>query len=190
MTVHLAKGLEFSYVFIVGMEENLFPSAMNLNSRNELEEERRLFYVALTRAEKKVFLSYVLSRYRWGKLIDSEKSRFIDEIDSQYRSENMLQKQSYINKRDEYSYNKVGIRFKVLERKPPKNFVKVKNSTSKSNLFDNSLIKGNIVFHERFKKGIVISIEGTGDDKKAEIRFDKFGIKKLLLKFSKLKIIS
>ena len=190
MTVHLAKGLEFSYVFIVGMEENLFPSAMNLNSRNELEEERRLFYVALTRAEKKVFLSYVLSRYRWGKLIDSEKSRFVDEIDSQYRSENMLQKQSYINKRDEYSYNKVGIRFKVLERKPPKNFVKVKNSTSKSNLFDNSLIKGNIVFHERFKKGIVISIEGTGDDKKAEIRFDKFGIKKLLLKFSKLKIIS
>ena len=119
MTVHLAKGLEFPYVYIVGMEENLFPSAMNLNSRNELEEERRLFYVALTRAEKKVSLSYVLSRYRWGKLIDSEKSRFIDEIDSQYRSENIKQKQSYINERDEYSYNKVGIRFKVPEKKPP-----------------------------------------------------------------------
>ena len=190
MTVHLAKGLEFPYVYIVGMEENLFPSAMNLNSRNELEEERRLFYVALTRAEKKVFLSYVLSRYRWGKLIDSEKSRFIDEIDSQYRSENMLQKQSYINKRDEYSYNKVGIRFKVPEKKPPKNFVKVKRSTIKSNLFDSSLIIGNVVFHERFKKGVVVSIEGAGDNKKAEIRFDKFGIKKLLLRFSKLKIIS
>ena len=190
MTVHLAKGLEFPFVYIVGMEENLFPSAMNLNSRNELEEERRLFYVALTRAEKKVFLSYVLSRYRWGKLIDSEKSRFIDEIDSQYRSENMTQKQSYISERDEYSYNKVGIRFKVPEKKPPKNFVKVKNSTSKSNLFDNSLIKGNIVFHERFKRGVVVSIEGAGDDKKAEIRFDKFGTKKLLLRFSKLKIIS
>ena len=120
MTVHLAKGLEFPYVYIVGMEENLFPSAMNLNSRNELEEERRLFYVALTRAEKKVSLSYVLSRYRWGKLIDSEKSRFIDEIDSQYRSENIKQKQSYINERDEYSYNKVGIRFKVPEKKPLK----------------------------------------------------------------------
>ena len=190
MTVHLAKGLEFPYVYIVGMEENLFPSAMNLNSRNELEEERRLFYVALTRAEKKVFLSYVLSRYRWGKLIDSEKSRFIDEIDSQYRSENMKQKQSYSNERDEYSYNKVGIRFKVPEKKPPKNFVKVKSSTNKSNLFDSSLIIGNVVFHERFKRGVVVSIEGAGDDKKAEIRFDKFGIKKLLLRFSKLKIIS
>ena len=190
MTVHLAKGLEFPYVYIVGMEENLFPSAMNLNSRNELEEERRLFYVALTRAEKKVFLSYVLSRYRWGKLIDSEKSRFIDEIDSQYRSENMKQKQSYSNERDEYSYNKFGIRFKVPEKKPPKNFVKVKSSTNKSNLFDSSLIIGNVVFHERFKRGVVVSIEGAGNDKKAEIRFDKFGIKKLLLRFSKLKIIS
>ena len=190
MTVHLAKGLEFPYVFIVGMEENLFPSAMNLNSRNELEEERRLFYVALTRAEKKVFLSYVLSRYRWGKLIDSEKSRFIDEIDSQYRSEKMMQKQSFTNERDEYSYNKVGIRFKVPEKKPPKNFVKVKRSATKSNLFDNRIIKGNIVFHERFKRGVVVSIEGVGDDKKAEIRFDKFGNKKLLLRFSKLKIIS
>ena len=190
MTVHLAKGLEFPYVYIVGMEENLFPSAMNLNSRNELEEERRLFYVALTRAEKKVFLSYVLSRYRWGKLIDSEKSRFIDEIDSQYRSENIKQKQSFINEKDEYSYNKVGIRFKVPEKKPPKNFVKVKSSTNKSNLFDSSLIIGNVVFHERFKRGVVVSIEGAGDDKKAEIRFDKFGIKKLLLRFSKLKIIS
>ena len=189
MTVHLAKGLEFPYVYIVGLEENLFPSAMNLNSRHELEEERRLFYVALTRAEKKVFLSYVLSRYRWGKLIDSEKSRFIDEIDSQYRSENKIQKQSYINKKDEFSYNKVGIRFKLPEKKPPKNFVKVKSST-KSNLFDNSLIKGNVVFHERFKRGVIVSIEGAGDDKKAEIRFDKFGIKKLLLRFSKLKIIS
>ena len=190
MTVHLAKGLEFPYVFIVGMEENLFPSAMNLNSRNELEEERRLFYVALTRAEKKVFLSYVLSRYRWGKLIDSEKSRFIDEIDSQYRSEKMMQKQSFTNERDEYSYNKVGIRFKVPEKKPPKNFVKVKRSATKSNLFDNKIIKGNIVFHERFKRGVVVSIEGIGDDKKAEISFDKFGNKKLLLRFSKLKIIS
>ena len=190
MTVHLAKGLEFPYVYIVGMEENLFPSAMNLNSRNELEEERRLFYVALTRAEKKVSLSYVISRYRWGKLIDSEKSRFIDEIDSQYRSENIKQKQSYINKRDEYSYNKVGIRFKVPEKKPPKNFVKVKSSIMKSNLFDSSLITGNVVFHERFKRGVVVSIEGAGDDKKAKIRFDKFGVKKLLLRFSKLKIIS
>ena len=92
MTIHLAKGLEFPYVYIVGLEENLFPSAMNLNSRTELEEERRLFYVALTRAEKKIYLSYVLSRYRWGKPVDSEKSRFIDEINDKFLEKNVVQK--------------------------------------------------------------------------------------------------
>lgn len=84
MTVHLAKGLEFPFVYIVGMEEDLFPSAMSMNTRAELEEERRLFYVALTRAEKQAFLTYSQSRYRWGKLIDAEPSRFIEEIDASY----------------------------------------------------------------------------------------------------------
>jgi len=84
MTIHLAKGLEFPTVFIVGMEEDLFPSAMSMNTRSELEEERRLFYVALTRAEHQAYLTYAQSRYRWGKLVDSEPSRFIEEIDSQY----------------------------------------------------------------------------------------------------------
>ena len=82
MTIHLAKGLEFPYVFVVGLEEDLFPSALSLNTRVELEEERRLFYVALTRAKKE--LLYTISRYRWGKLIDAEPSRFIDEIDKEY----------------------------------------------------------------------------------------------------------
>ncbi len=84
MTIHLAKGLEFSHVFVVGLEEDLFPSAMSMNTRSELEEERRLFYVALTRAEKQAYLTYALSRYRWGKLVDSEPSRFIEEIDDQF----------------------------------------------------------------------------------------------------------
>ena len=84
MTIHLAKGLEFPYVYIVGMEEDLFPSAMSVHSRAKLEEERRLFYVALTRAEKQAYLTYAESRYRWGKLSDVEPSRFIEEIDSQY----------------------------------------------------------------------------------------------------------
>src|SRR5690606_31989 len=84
MTIHLAKGLEFPTVFCVGMEEDLFPSAMSMNTRSELEEERRLFYVALTRAEHQAYLTYAQSRYRWGKLIDSEPSRFIEEIDDQY----------------------------------------------------------------------------------------------------------
>lgn len=84
MTIHLAKGLEFPYVYIVGLEENLFPSIMSSGSRIELEEERRLFYVALTRAEKRAHLTYAHTRYRWGKLIDCEPSRFIDEIDETY----------------------------------------------------------------------------------------------------------
>jgi DNA helicase II / ATP-dependent DNA helicase PcrA len=100
MTIHLAKGLEFPHVFIVGLEEDLFPSAMSLNTRSELEEERRLFYVALTRAEHQAYLTYAQSRYRWGKLVDSEPSRFIEEIDSQYLE--------YLNPQD------TGYRYKPL----------------------------------------------------------------------------
>ncbi len=84
MTIHMAKGLEFPYVYIVGMEEDLFPSAMSMNTRSELEEERRLFYVAITRAEKQAYLTYTQNRYRWGKLIDAEPSRFLEEIDEKY----------------------------------------------------------------------------------------------------------
>jgi len=89
MTIHLAKGLEFPVVFIVGMEENLFPSMLTVNSRADLEEERRLFYVALTRAEKQAYLTYTQMRYRWGKLIDCEPSRFLEEIDEKYLSQSV-----------------------------------------------------------------------------------------------------
>ena len=190
MTIHLAKGLEFPFVYIVGLEENLFPSAMNLNSRTELEEERRLFYVALTRAEKKIYLSYVLSRYRWGKPVDSEKSRFIDEINEEFLENNIIQNSITRNFSNNDQYNKVGIRYKKPKKRPPSNFVKIKLSSAKSNLFDSKLVVGNIVMHERFGKGRVISIEGIGGDRKAEIKFEKNGIKKLLLRFSKLEIIS
>ncbi len=190
MTIHLAKGLEFPFVYIVGLEENLFPSAMNLNSRTELEEERRLFYVALTRAEKKIYLSYVLSRYRWGKPVDSEKSRFIDEINEEFLENNVIQNSITKNYSSNDQYNKIGIRYKKLKKRPPSNFVKIKSSSVKSNLFNSKLVIGNIVMHERFGKGRVISIEGKGGDKKAEIKFEKNGVKKLLLRFSKLEIIS
>ncbi len=190
MTIHLAKGLEFPFVYIVGLEENLFPSAMNLNSRTELEEERRLFYVALTRAEKKIYLSYVLSRYRWGKPVDSEKSRFIDEINEEFLENNIIQNSITRNFSNNDKYNNVGIRYKKPKKRPPSNFVKIKSSSVKSNLFDSKLVVGNIVMHERFGKGRVISIDGIGGDRKAEIKFEKNGIKKLLLRFSKLEIIS
>ena len=190
MTIHLAKGLEFPYVYIVGLEENLFPSAMNLNSRSELEEERRLFYVALTRAEKKINLSYVLSRYRWGKPVDSEKSRFIDEIKDEFLENSIIQNSISRNFSKNKEFNKVGVRYKKPEKKLPSNFVKIKSSNEKSNLFDSKLVIGNIVLHERFGKGKVVSIEGSGGDRKAEIKFEKNGTKKLLLRFSKLRIIS
>ena len=97
MTIHLSKGLEFPVVFIVGLEEDLFPSALSLNTRSELEEERRLFYVALTRAKQKAVLTYTLSRYRWGKLVDAEPSRFIEEMDEKYL-DHVIRKDDYVFK--------------------------------------------------------------------------------------------
>ena len=200
MTIHLAKGLEFPYVFIVGLEEDLFPSAMSLNTRSELEEERRLFYVAMTRAKERAFLSYTLSRYRWGKLIDSEPSRFIEEIDSQYVD--------HIKPKDDYSFKpliKASIFDNPLEVK--KDF-KVKERTISSPTFsqlkklrkiDNNqplqvnqdvkgLEEGMMVEHARFGKGVIENIEGKGQDRKALISFKDFGKKNLLLRFAKLKI--
>jgi len=212
MTIHLAKGLEFPYVFVVGMEEDLFPSAMSMNTRSELEEERRLFYVALTRAEHQAYLTYAQSRYRWGKLTDSEPSRFIEEINDEYLE--------YINPSDAGGYrykpmmdidifgdvDKSKLRLaKPTAGTPPKrygdepvsstNIRKLKpvasnaSNNGSANLFDNKLAAGNIVMHERFGKGEVINLEGVGADKKAEIRFEVGGIKKLLLRFAKLDVI-
>ncbi len=203
MTIHLAKGLEFPYVYIVGLEEDLFPSAMSMNTRGELEEERRLFYVALTRAEKQAYLTYALSRYRWGKLIDAEPSRFIEEIDDAYLD--------IITPMDERRQNPMlsadifgdiepsTIRFKRPVQKktvqPPK-FVPPaklkplnKASNGHVNLFDGKLVVGNIVEHMRFGKGEVLKIEGVGTDVKAEINFEHGGVKKLLLRFAKLDVI-
>ena len=208
MTIHLAKGLEFPYVFVVGMEEDLFPSAMSLNTRSELEEERRLFYVALTRAEHQAYLTYAQSRYRWGKLTDAEPSRFIEDIKDEYLE--------YINPMDTgYRYkptidldifgdiDKSRLRLaKPTAGTPPKkygdepvssaNIRKLKpigNAPSNTNLFDSKLTIGNVVIHERFGKGEVVSLEGAGADKKAEIKFEVGGIKKLLLRFAKLDVI-
>lgn len=210
MTIHLAKGLEFPYVFIVGMEEDLFPSAMSLNTRSELEEERRLFYVALTRAEHQAYLTYAQSRYRWGKLTDAEPSRFIEEIKDEYLE--------YINPSDAGGYrykpsidldifgdiDKSKLRLsKPLAGKPPKsygdepvssaNIRKLKpvsgSAPSSANLFDSKLTVGNIVMHERFGKGQIVNLEGIGADRKAEIKFEVGGIKKLLLRFAKLDVI-
>ncbi|MBO6607454.1 ATP-dependent helicase [Psychroserpens sp.] len=206
MTIHLAKGLEFPYVYIVGMEEDLFPSAMSMNTRSELEEERRLFYVALTRAEKQAYLTYTLSRYRWGKLIDAEPSRFIEEIDDQYldvitplhepRQNPMLSADIFGDVEPNRIRFKKPVKRKSETKAPkfvaPKNLKPIsKTKASQSvNLFDGQLAVGNIVEHTRFGKGEVLKIEGKGPDMKAEINFEVGGVKKLLLKFAKLDILS
>jgi len=204
MTVHLAKGLEFPYVYIVGLEEDLFPSAMSMNTRSELEEERRLFYVALTRAEKQAYLTYALSRYRWGKLIDAEPSRFIEEIDDKYLDiltpieERRFNPMLDANIFGDVPPNKIRLKRPTQRKKPkteqvrlstPKNLKPVAKSSGNTNLFDSKLAVGNVVNHQRFGKGEVLKIDGRGADLKAEIKFEKGGLKKLLLRFAKLEII-
>ena len=204
MTIHLAKGLEFPFVYIVGLEEDLFPSAMSINTRTDLEEERRLFYVAVTRAEKQVYLTYSLSRYRWGKLIDSEPSRFIEEINDEYLEIITPKEERRFNpmidanifgdvKPNQIRFNKKNYTAtKPLNNKPrvPKNLKKISNNSNAVNLFDSKLTVGNIVNHQRFGNGEVLKIEGKGADLKAEIKFNSVGIKKLLLRFAKLEILS
>ncbi len=211
MTIHLAKGLEFPYVYIVGMEEDLFPSGMSMSTRSELEEERRLFYVALTRAEKQAYLTYTQNRYRWGKLIDAEPSRFLEEIDEQY-VENLtpIDKAGYRYKslidtdifgevdKSKLRQDKPTRGTPPLVGKPNENQLRklrklkpeLASPVGNTNVVDPNLATGTLVNHTRFGRGKVLKIEGVGNDKKAEIQFDKGDIKKLLLRFAKLEIIS
>ncbi|MEM6864417.1 MAG: UvrD-helicase domain-containing protein [Bacteroidota bacterium] len=209
MTIHLAKGLEFPFVYIVGLEEDLFPSAMSMNTRSELEEERRLFYVALTRAEKQAYLTYTQNRYRWGKLIDAEPSRFLEEIDGAY-VENLTpvndgyRYKSMIDANIFGDVDKSRLRqVKPINGSPPstqrpnanqlRKLRKLKpelaSPTVNTNTIDANLAQGTWVNHTRFGKGKILKIEGVGNDKKAEIQFERGDIKKLLLRFAKLEII-
>lgn len=210
MTIHAAKGLEFKNVYIVGLEENLFPSQLALNSRTELEEERRLFYVAVTRAERQCTLSYANTRYRFGNLIYCEPSRFIEEIDDKYLefevvsgtktfNDNLFEKMrnSFFNepsselptKTTGFSKDpKHGIGFS-----PAKKLISVNSRLGNVNTgkpVDLSLNKdlkvGDQVIHEKFGRGAVASIEGVWPETKAIIQFEREGQKSLLLKYAKL----
>ena len=206
MTIHLSKGLEFPVVFIVGLEEDLFPSALSLNTRSELEEERRLFYVAMTRAEQRVVLTYTLSRYRWGKLVDAEPSRFIKEIDDHY-IENHIIKDDYVFKPmidkgifggfdlpkkpviQKYQVTKINTAPSQNQLGKLRKINKIENPQSSSLATQiQQLDEGMTVEHDRFGYGRVVSIEGKGSDKKALIDFKGVGHKHLLLRFAKLKI--
>nr|WP_299173493.1 UvrD-helicase domain-containing protein [uncultured Allomuricauda sp.] len=209
MTIHLAKGLEFPYVYIVGMEEDLFPSAMSMNTRSELEEERRLFYVALTRAEKQAYLTYTQNRYRWGKLIDAEPSRFLEEIEEQY-IENLTPVSDGYRYKSMIDANIFGeVDKSKLRQIKPKNGTppsvqkpnenqlrklrklkpEIASPTNNTNTVDPNLAEGALVNHTRFGKGKILKIEGVGNDKKAEIKFERGDVKKLLLRFAKLEVL-
>jgi DNA helicase-2/ATP-dependent DNA helicase PcrA len=192
MTIHASKGLEFPYVHIVGLEENLFPSQMALNSRTELEEERRLFYVALTRAEKVATLSYATSRYRWGNLITSEPSRFIEEIDSNFLEVANPSRGAGRSMNQVNLERKVGIPGKKLfsdkERKLTKISAAVPKKSTGATASQLDLKVGYNVRHEKFGKGKVIGLEGDPASK-ATVFFPKVGNKQLLLKFAKLDIL-
>lgn len=198
MTIHSSKGLEFPYVFIVGLEENLFPSQMALNSRAELEEERRLFYVALTRAEKKCTISYVTSRFRFGQQIFAEPSRFIDELDQKFihhinrmegntgggRSLNSYQRPSEYAKPQ--SRSETGFKMPTQRNLKP---LKSATTSSGKQATTVPLKVGYNVVHERFGKGKVTALEGKAPDQKATIFFPRVGNKTLILKFAKLEVV-
>lgn len=208
MTIHLSKGLEFPVVHLVGLEENLFPSFMSSSTREELEEERRLFYVALTRAEKQAVFSYAVSRFQWGKITDAEPSRFLSEVDSRFVE--------FLNPAvDRKAINRSGLSSSLFDEAPliPKSFKKVepKKSISRSaegsqpteakklkpiasaritNPSGNSsqdIEVGDLVRHDRFGVGEVVFLDGTDSENiKAKVLFKNEGEKNLILKFAKL----
>ena len=180
MTIHMAKGLEFPVVFIVGVEEDLFPSQMMISSREDLEEERRLFYVAITRAMKKLYITYSKTRYRYGILKDCEKSRFIKEISPIYIDGDIKN----INK----SFVKNVIREKTRNLSPIKKITAKENSEFKSSSVSDLKV-GLKVKHPNFGYGEILKIDTDNNQNKAVVKFKTVGEKTLLLNFAKLEIV-
>lgn len=206
MTIHLSKGLEFPVVHLVGLEENLFPSFMSSSTREELEEERRLFYVALTRAEKQAFFSYAVTRFQWGKITDAEPSRFLSEMNTEYIE--------FINPVAERQFiNRSGLKSSIFDNAPsePRTFKKIEpkkkieRSESLTPVSKNlkpiakarintpsgtaaeDIEVGDQVRHDRFGIGTVIFLDGTDPQNiKAKVHFQNEGEKNLILKFAKL----
>lgn len=213
MTIHSAKGLEFKNVYVVGLEENLFPSPLSIFSREDLEEERRLFYVACTRAEERLTISYAENRYQWGIMQSTEPSRFLRDIDYNYVEEapNIRSKRftagsihgfninnsNYSrssNKRsntmDNFTRNSKSNVLNISDNNTKKNLKRVSSLSNTPNNNNSIAIEVNdIVEHNKFGKGKVIALEGVGVNKKAHIIFDDIGKKVLLLQYAKLKVI-
>jgi len=203
MTVHSAKGLEFKYVFVAGMEEELFPSRFSCSTMQEIEEERRLFYVAITRAQRKVKLSFAQSRYRWGSPVYCKPSRFINEIDNKYLDFSEI---GHIGKspgrekssKNFSSANSPGRNTDTLTTAGSasgKKLVRLEKSKENNsqndteNYLGEKLSAGMTVEHQRFGKGKVLQVNGEPPNTKAVVFFQSAGQKQLLLKFAKLKVI-
>jgi DNA helicase-2/ATP-dependent DNA helicase PcrA len=194
MTIHMAKGLEFKYVYIAGMEEDLFPSQMMLSSRADLEEERRLFYVAVTRAQKRLFLTHAATRYRFGRLKNCEPSRFLDDIDPTFIkvSTKYLGLES-APPQSQYAKNLVNGIKKTISSAPvakakPAAAYKTPDDFKPSDT--STLQAGMKVEHPKFGFGTVLHLDTTGADRKAKIDFTNIGEKTLLLSFAKLRIVN
>lgn len=205
MTIHAAKGLEFTSVFIVGLEENLFPSIMSMNTREDLEEERRLFYVAITRSKRFLTLSYAVTRYKFGQLNYGEQSRFIDEISDENKifygqKEKARPEQKSFFGDDEntkwYLSKANQKKQEVVIPKPtfeqPKNLTKINTAAKSATVLSldlKTLQAGMTVIHEKFNQGKVLNVEGGGENRIATIYFETVGNKKIMLKFAKLQIV-
>ncbi len=194
MTIHSAKGLEFKNVFIVGLEEDLFPSQMMLSSRADLEEERRLFYVAITRAKENLYFSYALSRYRFGRLLNCEPSRFIEEVDpsyirvnTRYGSREPKLSRSFEAPGVSSRYARNLVHSKLKEVKKPPSYHKPSADFAPSDT--SKLAEGMKVEHPKFGFGKVSKMDTQGANRKAKVIFEDFGEKTLLLTFAKLRIV-
>lgn len=194
MTMHAAKGLEFMHVYIVGMEDTLFPSPISSGNSKELEEERRLFYVALTRAQKQATLSYALNRYKWGNLERSFPSRFIREVDSRFVHYPQLAERTHVLKKDIHGIPQ-HFNEERLQYRAETHLTRIKET----NRITGAIIaagtytdfsEGEKVSHERFGEGVIIAVQGEPPDTTVTVEFENEGKKKLLLRFAKLKKIN
>lgn len=204
MTIHASKGLEFKNVYIVGLEENLFPSQLSLNSRQELEEERRLFYVAITRAMNKLTLSFASSRFKFGNITNAEPSRFLSELDPKFLQFDALfsKGNSNVQSKPTVQTSRFGKPLSPTAKTPPSTVGQRFNTSTKPAAAPPPAVDPNFVGddtkniqvqkrveHQRFGFGTVVSLDGIGDNRKAEIEFEQFGKKMIVLKFAKLKLL-
>lgn len=210
MTVHSAKGLEFKNVFVVGLEENLFPSGMAGDSPRALEEERRLFYVAITRAEEHCFLSFSKTRFRYGKMEFGTPSRFLRDIDTRYLKLSFVDSGSRqperLHHREQVAGSELPRKLKkvtaaLADRSPASQAPVAMHGLQAAGMEQGTsgmeearatmygLRAGQRIEHERFGSGDVLKVEGSGDNAKATIRFENVGEKQLLLRFARFKVI-